>query len=117
MALLTQSQFARRCGVSRQAIGKQVAAGVIPVCGPRRLIDPAEADRVYLPRADAGMPQLRLDARAAAADRWYAWGAAAARRLAHALHVDERQVCDLLRVELEAELTAVGLDIDLSALA
>jgi hypothetical protein len=57
--LVTQAEFARRCGVTRQAIHRQVAEGVIPTHGAAKLIDPAEAGACYLPRLDAGAPQAR----------------------------------------------------------
>ena len=42
--LMTQSEYARHAGISRQGVSKMVMAGTIPVHGERRLIDPAEAD-------------------------------------------------------------------------
>lgn len=45
MEHLTQAAYAKHRGVSRQAINKLVKAEKIPVHGPRKCIDPAEADR------------------------------------------------------------------------
>jgi len=42
--LVTQAQYARHRGVTRQAVSKMVQAGRIPTHGRQRLIDPAEAD-------------------------------------------------------------------------
>ncbi len=43
MELVSQAEFARMRGVSREAIRKQVAKGKIPVHGDRKMIDPVEA--------------------------------------------------------------------------
>src|SRR5262245_29987853 len=61
MVLVTQAAYARTRGVSKQAINRMVHEGVIPAQphGRRHLIDPTEADACYLPRVDAGEPQLR----------------------------------------------------------
>jgi hypothetical protein len=62
MPLVTQAEYARRLGISRVAVFKRVAAGSIPVHGPKKLIDPVEADRLW----DATMsPQGAANARAA----------------------------------------------------
>ncbi len=42
--MITMAKYARRCGISRQAVSKMALAGTIPVHGERRLIDPVEAD-------------------------------------------------------------------------
>ena len=57
--LLTQAAYARRHGVSRQAINRYVRDGIIPTHGPRKLIAPSEADGCWVPRSDAGQPQCR----------------------------------------------------------
>src|SRR5262245_12821262 len=115
--LLTQAAYARSRGVSRQAIHRQVADGVIPTRGPRRLIDPAEADAWYVPRVDAGCPQLRVPATAEATDwaavradlaEWRAWGSATAARLARGLDADETLVRALLGAALEEHLLLTG---------
>lgn len=113
--LLTQAQYARRVGVSRQAVGRQVAEGLIPTHGPRRLIDPAEADAWYAPRLDAGWPQARVPAAAVdwAAVRadiagWRAWASATAGRLARTLGTDEAFVVALLGAALEEHLLLTG---------
>ena len=59
MALMTKAEYARRRGVSRQAITRFVGDWGIPTYGPRGLIDAEELDRVYCPRIDAGQRQLR----------------------------------------------------------
>jgi hypothetical protein len=59
MQLMTKAAYARRCGVSRQAITRFVSDWGIPTYGPRGLIDAEELDRDYYPRIDAGRPQLR----------------------------------------------------------
>lgn len=59
MQLMTKAEYARRCGVSRQAITRFVTDWGIPTYGPRGLIEAEELDRVYCPRIDAGRPQLR----------------------------------------------------------
>ena len=113
MPLLTQAAYARRVGVTRQAIGRAVGAGIIPTHGAKKLIDPAEADQCYIPRIDAGAPQIRAGDPAAeaavAAAAWRVWAAEAAARLARALGVDERQTRALLAADLEAHLARVGL--------
>lgn len=48
MELMTQAEYARHRGVSRQAVNKAIDAGKIPTHerdGKKKLIDPAEADR------------------------------------------------------------------------
>lgn len=49
--LVTQAEFARRRGVSREAVGKRTTTrgGPIPVHGPRKLIDVVEADALWAP--------------------------------------------------------------------
>lgn len=48
---VTQAEYARRRGVSREAVGKRTTprGGPIPVHGPRKLIDVAEADALWAP--------------------------------------------------------------------
>lgn len=116
--LLTMASYARRVGVSRQAIHRQVADGMIPTHGPRRLIDPAEADAWYVPRLDAGWPQMRsttaaadaTDWTAARADLagWRAWGSETAARLARTLGADEKLVRAQLGAALEEHLLLTG---------
>jgi hypothetical protein len=60
MALMTKAADALRCGVSRQAITCFVRDWGLPTYGPRGLVDAEELDRVYFPRIDAGLPQLRF---------------------------------------------------------
>jgi hypothetical protein len=117
MPFLTQSEYARRVGVSRQAVHRQVAAGVIPVHGEGRLIDAAEADACYGPDLRAAVPQMRVGAPAmdaalaheVAAAAWRAWVPAAAARLARALEVEAEPLRALLVAAVEAQLAAVGL--------
>lgn len=45
MELMTQADYARHRGVTRQAVNKAVGSGKIPVHGDKKQIDPAEADR------------------------------------------------------------------------
>jgi len=71
MALLTMASYARRRGVSRQAIARFVRHWQVARHGPRGLIDTAALDRLYFPRVDAGprpacdhrRPTLRADRR------------------------------------------------------
>jgi len=113
MSLLTQAAYARRHGISRQAINRYVRDGVIPTHGPRKRIDPAEADRYWVPRIDAGMPQLRLPRTMArpieddAVAAWRSWAADAACAIAEALGADENQVLAVLDEQLEARLAAL----------
>jgi hypothetical protein len=46
---LTQAEFARRRGISREAVRKRTvtAGGPIPVYGPRKLLDVAQADALW----------------------------------------------------------------------
>jgi hypothetical protein len=63
--LVTQAEFARQRGISREAVRKRttIAGGPIPVHGPRKLIDVAEATALW----DATMsPQGAGNAQAAA---------------------------------------------------
>ena len=41
---ITQAEYARRAGVNKSTINRQVRDGLIPTHGPRKLIRPAEAD-------------------------------------------------------------------------
>jgi hypothetical protein len=52
---LTQAEFARRRGISREAVRKRTvtAGGPIPVHGPRKLIDPDKADGLWQPTMSA----------------------------------------------------------------
>lgn len=47
--LVTQAEYARRRNVSRQAVSQRTApnGGPLPVHGPRKMIDLAEADRLW----------------------------------------------------------------------
>jgi hypothetical protein len=66
--LVTQAEFARQRGISREAVRKRttVAGGPIPVHGPRKLIDVGEATALW----DATMsPQGAGNAEARAATR------------------------------------------------
>jgi hypothetical protein len=49
MPLVTQAVYARRRGISREAVRQRTvtAGGPIPVHGARKLIDPAEADALW----------------------------------------------------------------------
>jgi hypothetical protein len=103
MPLVTQAEYARRVGASRQAIHRRVVEGIIPTHGAKRLIDLAEAAARYVPRIDAGLPQLRVGGPAADAV------VAAAAWLARSLEVDERRTQALLAGDLEAQLVRVRL--------
>jgi DNA-binding MurR/RpiR family transcriptional regulator len=59
MLLMSQAEFARRCGVSRQAICRFVRDWGVPTYGRRNLVDAEELDRLYYPRIDAGAAQAR----------------------------------------------------------
>src|SRR6516164_11453494 len=69
-ARITQTAYARRRGVSVQAVNQQTAGrgGPLPTYGARHLIDPEEADRLWPARpTDAGVMGSQLaHARAAA---------------------------------------------------
>jgi hypothetical protein len=118
MPLLKQAQFARARRVSRQAVNRQVRDGIIPTHGPRKRIDPAEADRCWVPRIDAGLAQVRLpqspvarlddDDPVASLAAWDAWAADAAGAIAAALSVDSARVLSILDEQLEARLAALG---------
>ncbi len=43
--LITRAEYARHAGISRSAVTRLVRRGQIPVHGPKKLINPAEADR------------------------------------------------------------------------
>ena len=43
--MITRAKYARRVGISRSAVTRLVQRGQIPVHGPKKLIDPAEADQ------------------------------------------------------------------------
>ena len=45
---MSQAAFARRRGVSRQAIADRIRRGLLPTYGPGRRIDVTEADRLWL---------------------------------------------------------------------
>jgi hypothetical protein len=47
--LMSQSAYARQRGITHQAVSKRTATvgGPIPVHGPKKLIDPAEADALW----------------------------------------------------------------------
>ena len=49
MPLVTQAEYGRRRGISRVAVHKRTVTvgGPIPVHGPKKLIDPAEADALW----------------------------------------------------------------------
>jgi hypothetical protein len=49
MPLVTQAAYARRRGIRRVAVHKRTvgAGGPIPTHGPKKLIDPAEADQLW----------------------------------------------------------------------
>jgi hypothetical protein len=68
MALVTQAEYARHRSVARVSVYRRTmtAGGPIPVHGPKKLIDVAEADALW----EATMsPQGAANARAAAAKR------------------------------------------------
>jgi hypothetical protein len=52
MPFISQREYARRRGVSHQAVHKRtvLGGGPIPVHGPKKLIDEAEADRLWWQR-------------------------------------------------------------------
>lgn len=115
MPLLTQAFYARRHGVSRQALNRYVRDGIIRGHGPRKLINPAEADGCWVPRSDAGMPQLRAGdpaaeaamARAMAADGWLEWADRLLGLLAAAGTMAELR--RVLHAALDQRLRALGL--------
>lgn len=45
MELVSQSEYARMRGLWRSTVTRQIASGVIPVHGDRRMVNPEEADR------------------------------------------------------------------------
>jgi hypothetical protein len=47
MPLVSQADYARRRRISRQAVGKRIADGTIPVHGRKELIDVAQADALW----------------------------------------------------------------------
>jgi hypothetical protein len=117
MPLLTQAAYARRRGVTRQAIHRQVRDRIIPTHGPRKRIDPVEADRCYVPRMDAGLPQVRMPTAPRATDwtavraelaAWRAWGRETADRLARTLGVEVSLVRAVLEPALEDRLLWTG---------
>jgi hypothetical protein len=57
--LMTKAAYARRRGVSRQAITRFVRDWGLALHGPRRLVDADQLDGLYCPRLDAGTAQLR----------------------------------------------------------
>jgi hypothetical protein len=57
MVLMTKAAYARRVGVSLQAIARFVRDWSLPTHGPRGLIDADQLDGVYVPRIDAGLRQ------------------------------------------------------------
>ena len=73
-ALMTQAAYARRRGVSRQAVADRIRRGLLPTYGRDRRLDPEEADRWWhattvRPEAAAGglggMPSAFTEARVA----------------------------------------------------
>jgi hypothetical protein len=67
MTLMTQAEYARRRGVSRQAICRFVRDWQLPTYGGGR-VDAEQLDGLYCPRIDAGTAQLRT--RDAYGRRW-----------------------------------------------
>jgi len=71
MAFVTQAEYARRRGVSKVAVHKRTmtAGGPIPVHGPKKLIDPVEADALWeatmSPQGAANAKEATAQARAA----------------------------------------------------
>jgi hypothetical protein len=68
MALVSQRAYARQRGISQAAVWKRTmtAGGPVPVYGPKKLVDPAEADALW----EATMsPQGAANARAASSSR------------------------------------------------
>jgi len=59
--LVSQREFARRRGCSIQAVNRNTVdhGGVIPTYGPRKQIDPAEAERLWPPRSTGTAPPGR----------------------------------------------------------
>ncbi|HJW69341.1 MAG TPA: hypothetical protein VJ829_08290, partial [Candidatus Binatia bacterium] len=55
MPLVTQAEYARHRHISREAVRKRTvtAGGPIPVHGPKKLIDPDEADGLWEPTMSA----------------------------------------------------------------
>lgn len=50
--LITQAEYARRRGLNKSTVSRQVRDGIIPTHGSRRLIDPAEADDARATKTD-----------------------------------------------------------------
>lgn len=57
--LLTATEYARRRGVSKQAVAKAIASGRIPTvrAGRRKLVDPAIADPAWAENTDPSSPK------------------------------------------------------------
>jgi hypothetical protein len=134
MPLVSQAAYARRLGISRAAVHKRTSTvgGPIPVYGPRKLIDVAEADRLWettkTPQGEAGGAASRINGwyhppckhhtDYPAADgawevlEWRAWVPAAARRLAQSLEVAAGRIEPLLAGLVDTQLEAFGLYAD-----
>jgi hypothetical protein len=135
---MTQAAYARRCGLSRVAVHKRTMTkgGPIPVHGPKKLIDVAEADALWeatkSPQGAGGAEAARLAVAGTARRRgrlpacqhhtayptadgawevleWRAWVPNAAACLAQALEVEVARVRPLLEELVETQLEAFGL--------
>jgi hypothetical protein len=106
--LESQSAYARRRGVSHQAVQKRTttAGGPIPVHGPRKQIDPAEADALWemtkTPQGEEAELHALVDARAYLRART-ARMEALAKREALELRRREGQLVDRQAAERAAE--------------
>ena len=50
--LITQAEYARRRGLNKSTVSRQVRDAIIPTHGARRLLDPAEADEARRTKTD-----------------------------------------------------------------
>jgi hypothetical protein len=74
VALVSQRQYAKRRGISQAAVWKRTttAGGPIPTHGPRKLIDPAQADALWeVTMSPQGAANGRATAGAARATKGY----------------------------------------------
>ena len=88
--MITMAKYARRCGISRQAVSKMVKTGAITTHGERRLIDPVEADLAR----DAARVRINIEAN----------GAADASSLKHRAARAQREESNAKLAQLEYEI-------------
>jgi hypothetical protein len=111
--LLSQAAYGRRRGISQAAVWKRTttAGGPIPVHGPKKRIDPAEADAIWdatkTPQGEGGAEAARPSATVIDADRYLeaktARMIALARREELELRRREHELVDRRQAEREAE--------------